>query len=303
MMDGDNPVGWDILNEAYIAGKTPAALRESEQRLNQQIIDALWPVGSEWPLPIPPRDHAEAVATLEVKVVVLASLQTLSIDPIEWTDLRLAALAADLPVLMSVGYGPLWQLMAIYGGVDPIVEVLAHSGYLAVQAAIHLVPAAVHARIMTQLPEFMTQAVATPVCDPAPLMDCFSGDETAVLAALWQLSGESYQPVFSRVHLAIQSVVQADSAFRWPVWWRAYSMIRCVLWLADYREPLLESFAEHWLNQPPSTAMKTHLDRLVWRDRQWLISYFYRRANQGAVQTREQAWPLHKQLCAWYTDT
>ncbi|MDG2265114.1 MAG: hypothetical protein P8L47_03215 [Candidatus Marinamargulisbacteria bacterium] len=290
------------IHDEYIQGKTADALRESEQFFNQEIINNLWPDGSHWPVSVPPRDHAEAVATIEVKAVLLASLHKQPMDSIVWTDRRLTALAADLPVLISAGYAPMWQLMATYGCLDPMAQVLATLGFVSTQSVVSELSTEMKACVLPQLPAYIALALRASGCDTTPLADCLAGAEPPVLSAIWQLNWGDHERWFSQVQSVVQSIVNATPPPDWPVAFRAYRMTVCVLWLADYREPLLQRFATQWMQMPQSTSMKPWLDQLLWRDRQWLISYLYRRANQGAVETREQAWPLHKQLCDWYTN-
>lgn len=290
-----------LIHEDYITGKTADALRESEQFFNQELIDKLWPDGSGWPVSVPPREYAEAVATIEVKAVLLASLHKTPMESVVWTDRRLTALAADLPVLISAGYAPLWRLMDTYGCLAPMAHVLAHVGITEVQVALESLPSAVRDCILDKLPVFMTQALAASSCDLSPLADCFAADELSVLATIWQLNWTDHQVWFARVQAAIQSVIDTEEPFSWLAWLRAYRMAGCVLWLADYREPLLQHLATHCMQQLKPTTLKPCLDQLLWQDRQWLIAHFYQLANHGSVKTREQAWPFHKQLCDWYT--
>lgn len=290
-----------IIHDEYITGKTADALRESEQFFNQEIIDQIWAVGSDWPASVPPRDHAEAVATIEVKSIILASLHKKPMDAIVWTDSRLTALADDLPVLVSAGFDPLWHLMVTHGCLDPMVAVLVQVGFSDVQSIMETMPSALRERVLGVLPAFMTQSLEASVCDTAPLGHCFAGDEAPVLSAVWQLNWADHRVWFSRVQAAIQSVIDAE-AFDWATWLRAYRMVGCGQWLADYRESLCQCFVTNWLKQPTFTAIQSCLDQWLWRDRQWLISHLYHLANTGSIHTREQAWPFHKQLCDWYTN-
>lgn len=290
------------IHDEYITGKTADALRESEQFFNQEIINNLWPDGSRWPVSVPPRDHAEAVATIEVKAILLAILHKTPMESMVWTDRRLAALAADLPVIISAGYAPLWQFMETHGCLDPIAHVLAHMGIAEVQAALEPLPTAAHRRVLDKLPEFMTQALAAASWDPSPLADCFASDEAAVLAAIWSVKLADHPVWLARIQSVIQSVIDTDAAFSWSSWLRVYRMAGCVLWLAEYREPLLRHLATQCMQHPNPKTLKPYLDDILWRDRQWLSAYLYQLANHGAIKTRERAWPFHKQLCDWYTN-